>query len=282
MGRLRTLLLANAEMPPADLTALLDRFCLRTGTMATGQLIALDPLTGRAVLANAGHPPCAVVSADGSAALLATPPGRPLGVGPGPFPATSFSLPPGASLVLFTDGLVERRGEAIDDGLARLLAVLDGGVLDRGDGAVPLADELDHEGRADDVAVLVARAATPGALLDVTLPATTANVRRARQALDRWLSARDVPLERAEDVLLAAGEALANVARHAYGDGPTGAVVLRAELVEGRARVTVHDAGRWSANEERGDGRGLDILRGFGATVRRDGGGTTVELELPA
>jgi serine phosphatase RsbU (regulator of sigma subunit) len=86
--------------------------------MATLCLLDIEPGTGATRLANAGHPPPLLV-VDGRARYLThhTPL---LGV-PGP-PATeaTFAMEPGGVLVLFTDGLVERRGRSVDDGLALL------------------------------------------------------------------------------------------------------------------------------------------------------------------
>lgn len=81
-------------------------------------LALLDPTTGRLCLANAGHMPPLVIR-DGRAELLNVP-GPILGIASDRPVATEVRLPPGASLLLYTDGLIERRGETIDEGLAAL------------------------------------------------------------------------------------------------------------------------------------------------------------------
>lgn len=71
-------------------------------------------------LASAGHLPPLLINDDGSCVFLETPTQLPLGIAGEAYHQTTFTLPPGATLICFTDGLVERRGESIDDGLQRL------------------------------------------------------------------------------------------------------------------------------------------------------------------
>lgn len=108
---------------------------------------------------NAGHPPPLLIARDGTACYLAPPRhGIPVGVDPRlPRPDHEHPLPPGSTLMLFTDGLVERRGQDIDDGLQALAeqaGSLAGAALD------VLCDEvIANHGQVfdDDVAVLVVR-----------------------------------------------------------------------------------------------------------------------------
>ncbi|HEX2894663.1 MAG TPA: SpoIIE family protein phosphatase, partial [Marmoricola sp.] len=85
-------------------------------------------------------------------------PGRPLGAGVGPYPLATLSMPPGATLFCFTDGLVERRGEDIDTGLARLADVL-APVADApvDDLVAHALDRLGNQDAADDIATLAIR-----------------------------------------------------------------------------------------------------------------------------
>ena len=79
-----------------------------------------DIATREITIANAGHPPPVVV-ADGSAELVRTSVGPPIGVSRfGEYPATTVSVPPSATLIAYTDGLIERPGEDLADSLARL------------------------------------------------------------------------------------------------------------------------------------------------------------------
>ena len=126
--------------------------------MATVALAMLDPGTGRVRYASAGHLPPLLLRPDGSATLLNGGRGAPL-LAYRPAGAATARLDPGACLVLYTDGLVERRGEVIDDGLARLVRAADGY---RG-AAAPLCDALlerlhtDTGGPRDDTAVIAAQ-----------------------------------------------------------------------------------------------------------------------------
>jgi serine phosphatase RsbU (regulator of sigma subunit) len=101
--------------------------------------------------------------ADGSAELVDLPVGPPLGTGVGGYEPTTRPLTPDETLLIFTDGLVERRGEDIDVSLARLAALR----LPRDCGPERVVEEvlrrLDAHHAEDDVAVLAARVrARPG------------------------------------------------------------------------------------------------------------------------
>ncbi|MFV0131466.1 SpoIIE family protein phosphatase [Streptomyces sp. HMX112] len=128
MGRLSASVraLARLDLAPDDLLhqleAALDE--LIEPMLATFLYIVVDPATGHCHATRAGHPPPVAVAPDGTARLLDTPPGAPLGVGSIPFTTTEFTLAPGSVLVLFTDGLVEARGCDIDDRLAELTHLL--------------------------------------------------------------------------------------------------------------------------------------------------------------
>jgi hypothetical protein len=131
---------------------------------ATVLIGELDVASGRLRLLSAGHFPPLLVSG-GQVRTLECPVAPPVGVDarPGPGPVT-VELPPGAVLLGFSDGLVERRGEDLDVGLARLAAAATGGdgrpledTLDR------LLDRLTDPGGTDDTVVLALRRAAPGA-----------------------------------------------------------------------------------------------------------------------
>ena len=96
--------------------------------MATALFATLDPATGQLRIASAGHLPPLLIT-DGHAEFLPVAPSRMLGAPPAPAPALEWAgvLPVGATLVLFTDGLVESRSADIDEGLAHLLAAARGG-----------------------------------------------------------------------------------------------------------------------------------------------------------
>jgi serine phosphatase RsbU (regulator of sigma subunit) len=124
--------------------------------MATALFATLHPGTGQLRIASAGHPPPLLLSA-GRAEFLPVQPSRMLGAPPAPAPAVEWAgvLPVGATLVLFTDGLVESRTADIDEGLSRLLAAADrAGTTNPDDLCDLLLAQLTGVHRADDIALL--------------------------------------------------------------------------------------------------------------------------------
>lgn len=161
MNAYRTALreVAATDLPPHRVLRHLDSVVAEDGARrpATVLLVRVDPARGTATFASAGHLPPAVFGADGSAELVDLPVGPPLGTGVGGYEPTTRPLRPGDTLLLFTDGLVERRGEDIDHSLARLAALR----LPRDCGPDQVVDQVLHRlgahGAEDDVAVLAAR-----------------------------------------------------------------------------------------------------------------------------
>ncbi|MFD0483143.1 SpoIIE family protein phosphatase [Kineococcus sp. GCM10028916] len=179
MGQVRNLLRGigySLEVSPAAALAALDRAMrdLGVGALATGVLATIEPLDGsqdwRLRWSNAGHPPPLVVSPDGSSQLLRTRPDLLLGLEAEFVRADHVhGLPPGATVLLYTDGLVERRGASLDDGL-QWLADTAAGFADRSPAEICDA-VLEHvAGHAeDDVAVLAVRV-RPEPLDEVVIP----------------------------------------------------------------------------------------------------------------
>jgi serine/threonine-protein kinase RsbW len=124
--------------------------------MATALFGTLDPRTGQLRLASAGHLPPLLINA-GHAEFLPVAPSRMLGAPPAPAPALEWAgvLPVGATLVLFTDGLVESRSADIDEGLTHLLAApAAAGTTDPDELCDRLVADLTGVHRADDIALL--------------------------------------------------------------------------------------------------------------------------------
>lgn len=139
------------------LTDLLD--IARDGHFATVLLGHVDVQDHTLTLASAGHPPALMISEDG-AEFVSAPVGMPIGVSPGcSYAPISIIVPPGSSILAYTDGLVERRGEHLDTGLERLrlAAVEHGEVTDAATLLDTVARTLATATHADDVALLALR-----------------------------------------------------------------------------------------------------------------------------
>ena len=151
--------LAGTDLPPHRILRQVDTLITQadTGRPATCLLALLDPARGRCTYASAGHLPPALFTADDPAELVQLPVGPPLGTGFGGYESATRPFLPGQVLLMYTDGLVERRGEDIDASLERLarihLPVT--GDLDRL--LDTLMSDLVTEEPEDDIAVLAAR-----------------------------------------------------------------------------------------------------------------------------
>jgi anti-sigma regulatory factor (Ser/Thr protein kinase) len=259
MGQLRAALRAYAleEWNPAELLTRLDRVVeLLPGLhLATCLYLVYDPATNRAVVSNAGHLPPLLVMPDEEPDYLLLEPGLPLGVGEGTsYSETSFGLPPGSAIVLYTDGLVESRGRTLSEGLDRLRIDL-GPPPERDSGAGPggtashgyARDLLERclraaglPARADDDTALLVMTTHPSSppLLELALPAEPRSAGRARLALTAALAGEPgAPVgEAADDAVLLVSEVVTNAVTHARSD-----LVLRAQLDAGSLRVSVED-----------------------------------------
>ena len=125
MGRMRSALRAYAleTRDPAEVLSRLDRKMqhFEADAMATVLYAVIDPGLDRMDICLAGHFPPVIAYPGQPAELASVPAGLIIGIAdPAPRPVTSLPIPPGALLCFFTDGLIERRGELIDDGFARL------------------------------------------------------------------------------------------------------------------------------------------------------------------
>ncbi|MFC1408224.1 SpoIIE family protein phosphatase [Streptacidiphilus sp. N1-12] len=166
MGQLRTTVqtLAGLDLPPDEVLHHLDEQAQRLGSehMATCLYAIYDPVSHRLLVANAGHPPPVLLHPDGRTEVLWIPPGAPIGVGGVAFESVELPAPAGATLLLYTDGLVESRDrdvwtgvELLCDRLHAAAAALASPPLEQ------LCDQvlgiLGPGGRDDDIALLAAR-----------------------------------------------------------------------------------------------------------------------------
>lgn len=285
MGRLRSALRAYSleSTDPAEVLRRLDRKAqhFEPGMMATVLYGTLEPDFDRLHISSAGHLP-PVLARPGEQTWLAD-----LGIDP-PIGAvretrrrsTTIELLPGTLACFYTDGLVERRGTPLDDGLELLRKSVEAGPANAVCAQL-MARLIDDRIPEDDVAVLAVRRLGHGELdaLDVRLPAVPESLRHARSAMRRWLADGGITGDVADDLVLAVGEACTNAVEHAY--GPAGGdIELHCELHGNDAVITVRDHGHWRTARGTNRGRGLMLMRNCGDDVQVERGdeGTTVVI----
>lgn len=154
--------LADLELQPEEILLRLDRMAtaMPTAPFATCIAAIIDPAASSCVLAKAGHLPPMLTLANGETSMIDLPLGLPIGLGAGAYEATKISLPRGATLALYTDGLVESRTKPLDDGLAALSEALSA-TLTRADGTLDdscqeITQALHSRGE-DDITLVLAR-----------------------------------------------------------------------------------------------------------------------------
>lgn len=155
--------LGSMDLPPHGILAHLDTVIARdeSARPATCLLAVADPNRARWTLASAGHLPPALFVEGRPTQLIPTPIGPPLGTGVGGYAPVTVPLLPDQTLLLYTDGLVERRGEDIDVSLARLAALAAPGTGDLEALLEVVLESLASSTPDDDIAVLAARARSP-------------------------------------------------------------------------------------------------------------------------
>ena len=287
MGAVRHAMAACAmsEESPASVLTLANEYLRALGpAMVTCFVAQFDLTTGAALAANAGHLPMVIIPPNASPELIDVPSGLPLGiVGNYVYNDCGIEVPAGSALVLYTDGLIERRTRSIDAGLDRLLHTL---LLATPTTPEELCDHLLHvfgDGIDDDVALLVAKlsptigfSATDALTFRASLRPDIDQLSILRSRLDRWLSEQSVSSWTSFALITAINEAVTNSIIHARGPTP---IAVEVSTRAGTVSATVSDQGTWRPNSEP-RGRGMDIMRILmdRVSVRTDKDGTTVDL----
>jgi PAS domain S-box-containing protein len=248
--------------------------------MATMLYLIVDPAAGTVRWVNAGHPPPLVIGAD-RVEFLQGEASVPLGVLPFPtYEEVTAPLGPGQSLLLYTDGLVERPGEHLDDGLARLAACVRSAPQNTHDLLEHLVDALVPAGGApDDVALLTLRNLPVPERFRAEFPSEPESLAPIRSMLRRWLSHAGADDMEIAEITTACGEAATNAIEHAgTGNGARFEVSGRRDGPD--VEIAVRDHGSWRAEREDDHGRGLELMRTLMDTVAVEpgAGGTTVSL----
>jgi PAS domain S-box-containing protein len=272
MGQLRSAIRAYAleYRSPGRLLDRLNAFQLGVAgdTMATVLLVEVDVAAGMLRVAAAGHPPPLVMTADGGVRWLHASPGVPLAALDTPrYDEVEEPLEPGATIVMYTDGLVEQRGEDLERGFARLRDALLGGPADLD----ALCDHVLRQtapGDSDDVTLLALRTlstADDHVVLDI--PGDAPALAALRATLRRWLGASAASDQEVTDITMATNEAVQNAIEHAHALSPRS---LEVELHRRPHEVTVviRDRGQWHEGRSQDRGRGLPMMRALMTDVR--------------
>ncbi|WP_233580524.1 ATP-binding SpoIIE family protein phosphatase [Streptomyces triticirhizae] len=242
MGQLRTTVqtLAGLDLSPLDVLHHLDEQAQRLGQdrIATCLYAVYDPVAHRITAANAGHPPPVLLHVDGSTELVNLPPNAPIGVGGVDFEMVEVEAPAGATLLLYTDGLVESRTRDVWTGVEHLREKLASiAQLTRRDAAAPLeplCDEvLDIVGpgdRDDDIALLAARfeGIAPDDVAFRWLDPRAESVREARRMVRENLARWELD-ELVDSVELLVSEVVTNAVR--YAERPVTLRLLRTDVL---------------------------------------------------
>jgi serine phosphatase RsbU (regulator of sigma subunit)/CheY-like chemotaxis protein/anti-sigma regulatory factor (Ser/Thr protein kinase) len=257
---------------------------LGPGMIATVLFLIIDAAKGTVSISRAGHPPPALRTAGGEIHFLETGGTLPLGIDERvKADEAEYAVNPGDTLLLFTDGLVERRRESISTGFDRLrdaflnapadVEQLCDYVLER-----TVTEQASH----DDIAVLAVRVLGPplGAL-ELTLPAKATSVPLVRHRLRVWLHENVPELDAMarSDLEVAWSEACTNVVRHAY--GPADATFQATAARDGGAvSLQIRDTGQWRPPRGQHGGRGIALMRELcdEVLVDRRSEGTTVTM----
>jgi len=223
-----------------------------------------------------------MISPDGSARFLPVEGDTALGVSAmTKYTGHRCPVPGGSTLVLYTDGVVEVRGESIDEGLERMRLLAE---RHADDSVETLCDtmisELVADGRpSDDVALLIVRVIRLGDQLHETWPARASSLVDVRHLLRRWLRHHGAADEAAYDITVACQEACANAVEHAYAPGGE-AFEVDASRTGREIEIAIRDHGQWRRARGAHRGRGMPMMEALmdSVHVEHTADGTVVVL----
>jgi len=285
MGQLRNAFRAYGmvEASPAEVVARINRLVMSgvEQVMATVLYLVLDRETGEVAFSAAGHPPPLVIAPDGARFLDG---GRSVPIGaadPAVFREATAQLPQGSSLMLYTDGLVERRDTPLEERLDQLAAAAGaagedlGGLCDR-----VIASVLGDAEPGDDVALLAVRPLpVADSEISLTLPAEPGSLAQLRRRLGRFLHATGASQIEQYEITLTICEAAGNAIEHAYGPGDA-TYEVDVTFDGDELTAVVRDTGSWRDKRGEHRGRGLGIIRDLmdEVAVERDDAGTLIRM----
>ena len=285
MGQLRNAFRAYGmvEASPAEVVARINRLVMSgvEQVMATVLYLVLDRETGEVAFSAAGHPPPLVIAPDGPRFLDG---GRSVPIGaadPAVFREATALLPRGSALMLYTDGLVERRDTPLAERLDQLAAAAGAA----GDDLAGLCERvidavLGDAEPGDDVALLAVRPLpVADTEISLTLPAEPGSLAQLRRRLARFLHATGASQIEQYEITLTICEAAGNAIEHAYGPGDA-TYEVEVTFEEGELTAVVRDTGSWRDKRGEHRGRGLSIIEDLmdNVAVVREDGGTLVRM----
>ncbi|AGB26493.1 PAS domain S-box [Mycobacterium sp. JS623] len=289
MGQLRSsaraLLLTGAS--PATLLEQLDSVAafIPDAFCTTVFVAILDARSETLSYSSAGHVPAVLANGAPQPQLLTDARSVPLAVHRDePRPQATATLTGGSTLLLYTDGLVERRGEPIDAGIAHVADVLvQTTEMPVDTVADAMLDELAPAlGYDDDVAIVLYR--HPGPALVIEIDAIPARLTDVRHQLIAWLRGAGVPEMQAADIVLVVNEACSNSAEHAYRGQDPGPMRVEGAVDDQHIHIRVADSGSWKTPpaDPGTRGRGLLLMRTLSEAVDLEGTahGTTVGMRF--
>ena len=248
--------------------------------------VLIDPVRGFARVASAGHTPPLVITADGTVRFQELVPSIAIGaVDEAVYSDTALMLHPGDTLLLYTDGLVERRNRTLDRGLKELVEAAG---ATGGDPAILVEHVVRRmmeagEGEDDVAAIAITVLPAPTERLRLRLPALPVYVAGLRRRLREWLQTVGMGDEEVFDFTLAVSEAAANAVEHA-GTPSSPSITVTGERIDGRVVLKIRDYGRWKDTPPDPDrGRGLALIDALaeGSAIERTPEGTTVTIRAP-